>query len=70
MWQEEVLQRFFDAWLRKDAAALKSLLSPEVIYTESDGPCYVGMGQVIKWFTEWNRVATVLEWTPKRYTHR
>lgn len=70
MWQEEVIQQFFQAWISKDVTALRPLLSPGIVYTEAHGPCYLGIGQVIRWFGDFNRAGTVMEWTAKRFLHR
>lgn len=67
MWQEEVIQQYFHAWVSKDVTVLRQLLSPDVVYMEAHGPCYVGIGQVIKWFGEYNKLGTVMEWTAKRF---
>lgn len=59
---EERIRAYFQAWLDRDATALPSLFAPEVVYVESYGPVYRGIGQILRWFRDWNRRGTVLQW--------
>ena len=70
MWQEDRIRGYFQAWINKDASALKPVISPEITCTGADGCCYLGMGQVLRHFSEWNRQGTVMEWEVKRFTHQ
>lgn len=60
--REDVIRRYFDAWVKKEADALKDIFAEDVIYTESYGPEYHGLGQVASWFEDWNRRGSVLKW--------
>lgn len=35
-------------------------------YNEFYDPVYKGIGQIIRWFEDWNRKGTVLQWAIKR----
>lgn len=53
-------------WLDKDVDAVKEIFSDDIIYGECYGPVYKGIGQIIRWFEDWNRKGTVLQWDIKR----
>ena len=59
---EERIRAWFRAWLDKDASALRDLFAAEALYVESYGPVYRGIGQILRWFEDWNRRGTVLQW--------
>lgn len=59
---EERIRACFQAWLDRDATMLPALFAPEVMYVESYGPVYQGIGQLTRWFEDWNRRGTVLQW--------
>ena len=63
---EEILRRYFQAWLDNDISAVKETFSDNAVYIECYGPEYHGLSQILKWFDEWNRHGRVLEWTIKR----
>ena len=63
---EEVIRKYFRCWLDKDVAAVKEIFSDDIIYSECYGPVYKGNGQIIRWFEDWNRKGTVLQWEIKR----
>ena len=62
---EEVIRKYFQSWLDKDIDAVKENFSDEVIYSECYGPVYEGIEQIIRWFEDWNRKGTVLQWDIK-----
>ena len=63
---EEVIRKYFQCWLDKDIDAVKGIFSDDIIYSECYGPVYKGIGQIIRWFEEWNQKGTVLQWDIKR----
>ena len=63
---EEVIRKYFQCWLDKDITVVEEIFSDNIIYSECYGPVYKGIGQVIRWFEEWNRKGTVLQWNIKR----
>lgn len=66
MQQEEIIRRYFKAWLDNDIQIIKHTFSENIVYCECYGPEYHGISQIIKWFTEWHERGKVLEWTVKR----
>ena len=63
---EEVIRKYFQCWLDKDIDAVKEIFSDDIIYSECYGPVYKGIGQIIRWFEDWNQKGTVLQWDIKR----
>lgn len=68
--REALLRAYLDAWLTGNSAVLDDVFSPDVVYSECYGPEYRGLAQVKLWFSDWNRVGTVLEWHIKRFIHQ
>ncbi|WP_455717050.1 nuclear transport factor 2 family protein [Anaerosporobacter sp.] len=66
MQREDVIRRYFRAWIDNDIEIVKQTFSENVTYSECYGPEYHGIQQIIKWFTKWNNKGKVLEWTIKR----
>lgn len=64
---KELLERYFKAWINKDINVLKDVFAENVVYSECYGPEYHGLNQILKWFSEWNMHADVLEWTIKQF---
>lgn len=52
---EEVIRKYFQCWLDKDIDAVKEIFSDDIIYSECYGPVYKGIGQIIRWFEDWNQ---------------
>lgn len=69
-WQEEIIETYFRAWLEKDNSALYGIFSDDIIYSECYGPEYHGIEQILKWFSDWNKIGTVLDWRIKGYVHQ
>ena len=65
---EERIRAYFQAWLDKDVAPVRALFAGEAVYVECYGPVYRGVGQIVRWFTDWNRRGTVLAWDIRRIT--
>lgn len=63
---EAVIRKYFQCWLDKDITVVEEIFSDNIIYSECYGPVYKGIGQVIRWFEDWNRKGTVLQWNIKR----
>ena len=68
--KEEIISRYFNAWLTKDHSELENIFYSDIIYSECHGPEYRGIGQIKKWFSEWNRRGSVLEWRIKQFVHQ
>lgn len=54
MRKEDIVRKYFQAWLDKDIEPLKSIFSNDITYSECYGPEYHGLVQILKWFTDWN----------------
>lgn len=63
---EDVIRKYFQCWLDKDINDVKEIFSDDIIYSECYGQVYKGIGQIIRWFDDWNRKGTVLQWDIKR----
>lgn len=68
--KESVIRNYFQAWMDKNIEILEQTFLDDVIYSESYGPEYHGLSQIIKWFTDWNKRGTVLEWKIKKLIHQ
>lgn len=42
MWQEQVIDNYFSAWLLKDGQVLGTVFSENILYSECYGPEYHG----------------------------
>lgn len=65
MQREEIVKRYFQAWLAQDIEPLGSIFSDDVVYSECYGPEYRGLSQILKWFADWNKSGRVLKWDIK-----
>ena len=63
---KDVIRKYFQCWLDKDINDVKGIFSDDIIYSECYGTVYKGIGQIIRWFEDWNRKGTVLQWDIKR----
>lgn len=63
---EDIISKYFQAWLSVDVETVKETFSENAIYIECYGPEYHGLSQIIKWFEDWNKKGKVLDWTIKR----
>ncbi len=68
--REETIERYFAAWLENDPGCLREIFSPEIVYSECYGPEYRGLGQIERWFSDWNKRGRVLEWRIKGFLHQ
>lgn len=59
---EQNIKNYFASWLAKDASVLSRVFAEDAVYFESYGPAYRGLGEIKRWFNDWNRRGTVLEW--------
>lgn len=67
--RERLIRAYFDAWVKKDAAALEETFDENIVYSECYGPVYIGLAQVRRWFEDWNQKGSVLEWRIRRFFH-
>lgn len=64
--KEDIIKKYFQAWINGDIETVKSVFSENAVYSESYGPEYHGLAQILKWFEDWNTKGKVLEWKIKR----
>lgn len=70
MLREEIIRKYFDAWIKKDIKVLPLIFSEDAVYIECYGPEYHGLDQILKWFSDWNKNGAVLEWSIKSFLHQ
>lgn len=70
MWQEVLIQKYFKTWLEKENAIWKDIFSKDIVYSECYGPEYHGIDQLYQWFSDWNKIGTVIEWKIKGFVHQ
>lgn len=66
---KEILKKYLNAWLKQDLRLFKKLLDEDIVIRECYGPIYKGIDANIKWFTEWNKIGKVLQWTIKDFAY-
>lgn len=68
--REELIKHYFAAWVENEPGCLGEVFAPGIVYSECYGPEYRGIGQIQKWFSDWNRKGKVLEWRIKKFLHQ
>jgi hypothetical protein len=68
--RETIIENYFHSWIKKDLNILIKYFDDEIIYSECYGPEYNGIDQIKKWFNDWQKENTVLEWNIKQYIHQ
>ena len=63
---EEAIRRYFQSWIDRDIEAVQATFADDAVYVESYGPEYHSLGQILRWFEDWNQRGRVLEWTIRR----
>lgn len=63
---EEIIRKYFLAWIQADMETVRNTFSEDVVYSECYGPEYRGLSQILRWFEDWNSKGRVLEWSIKR----
>lgn len=63
---EDIIRKYFEAWVKADGTLIKEIFSDQTVYSECYGPEYHGVDQIDRWFRDWNRKGRVLEWNIKR----
>ncbi len=66
---EKAIRRYFSAWVENTPGCLPEIFGEDIIYSECYGPEYRGLGQIQKWFADWNKRGRVLEWNIKGFLH-
>lgn len=61
--KENIIKKYFKSWIDEDIQVVKDIFSDNIVYTECYGPRYLGIEQILKWFTKWHEKGKVLEWT-------
>lgn len=65
---ENIIRNYFQAWIDNNIEPVKEAFSDDIVYTESYGPEYHGIEQVLKWFNDWHMKGTVLNWEIRQIT--
>lgn len=68
--REQIIQRWFDMWLRGEDSGILDIFTENAVYVESWGPEYHGAEKIRRWFAEWNTRGRGLKWDIKQYFHR
>ena len=51
--REQIIQLWFDMWLKAVDLGISDIFSTDAVYTESWGPEYRGAAAIRHWFEEW-----------------
>ena len=62
MESKRLIEAYFQAWLTRDESRLAEFFEPDAVYSECYGPEYRGLGQITRWFRDWNKRGRVLRW--------
>ena len=68
--REQIIKNYFQSWLEKNDVILAATFDTEIIYCECYGPEYQGLYSVKRWFKDWNKQGTVIEWDIKQFVHQ
>ena len=68
--REQIIQLWFDMWLKAVDLGISDIFSTDAVYTESWGPEYRGLDKIRLWFQEWNTRGTVLRWDIRQFFHK
>lgn len=68
--RERLIREYFRCWLENRPEKLGDIFAPGIVYSECYGPEYRGLGQVRRWFRDWNQKGRVLEWRIKGFLHQ
>jgi hypothetical protein len=68
--REKIISEYFYSWIKNDIKIIEKHFDPDIIYSECYGPEYQGINQIKKWFVDWNRNNSVLEWKIKEFIHQ
>ncbi len=68
--REQTIRRYFSSWVENDPDCLPEIFAENIVYSECYGPEYRGLGQIQKWFSDWNKRGRVLEWNIKGFLHQ
>ncbi len=67
--REQTIRRYFNTWVENDPGCLPEIFGETIVYSECWGPEYRGLGQIERWFEDWNKRGRVLEWRIKGFLH-
>lgn len=65
--RKEKIELYFKSWLQKKDECFDDIFSKEITYYECYGPFYHGLETLHKWFQDWQRFGSVLEWKIRDY---
>ncbi len=68
--REQIIKNYFQSWLDKNDLILTATFDTKIIYSECYGPEYHGLYSVKRWFKDWNKQGTVIEWDIKQFIHQ
>ena len=68
--REEIIQLWFEMWLKQQDLGIDHIFTEDVIYTESWSPQYRSREAVKHWFEEWNTLGRVAVWDIKQFFHK
>lgn len=68
--QQEIIQSWFDMWIKKQDLGIDKIFASDIIYIECHGPIYENRKEVKKWFDIWNKDSSVLNWDIKEILYK
>lgn len=64
--RERIVRKYFRCWIDDDISVVEKYIENNIIYEESWGASYIGLGQVKMWFIDWHKNNKVIQWNIKR----
>ncbi|WP_298846332.1 nuclear transport factor 2 family protein [Clostridium sp.] len=68
--REQIIINYFQSWLDKNDLILTATFDANIIYSECYGPEYHGLDSIKRWFKDWNKQGTVIEWDIKQFINQ
>ncbi len=65
--RKKIVERYFSSWIDGDRTRFGEIFSENAVYSECYGPEYRGLGQIVKWFDDWQEQGRVLCWKIKNF---
>lgn len=67
--REQMIRTYFQSWVVKSAQLFENIFASDCLYIESNGTTFRSIQEILRWFDDWNRVGTVLQWNILRFVH-
>jgi len=63
--REKTIREYFSMWVNRDFSKLNEIFSPNCVFQESYGPCYLSLLEINEWIKHKLNEQNVLSWNVK-----